>query len=338
LNLTLSSKTKIEREEWIKAINIASNKDSPRKLNPVNTTLGFASGKKLVVVGASGSVGTSTVQSLLKLKGPADEVVAMVRDPSSSKAAPLAAAGATLVAGDMGKPDSLSAGLQGASVAFVVTPGVENRTELALAGLNACVKAGAQHVVVLSVVTGHADYKGQVFADQFIPVEAWAAQCGVPCTVIRLPMFLQNLAGQMESIKGAGQFYSSAKGDCVHNDVDVGDAAEAVARIMLDSSQYAGQTVPLLGKPLSSDEVAATLSKLMGKKVEHVSVPAAGFKESLVSAGWPAWQVDGMNELLANFNLGKPAFTEEPTAIEKVLGRPITPLAQVLAQLGFASA
>jgi len=70
-------------------------------------------GLKVFVTGATGFV-TGTVARRLLSRG--DEVVALVRDPS--RAAPLARAGATLVAGDLDDGRALRRGLDGADAAI----------------------------------------------------------------------------------------------------------------------------------------------------------------------------------------------------------------------------
>jgi hypothetical protein len=50
-------------------------------------TQGFR--RKLVVVGATGSIGLSTVDALVKLNGNYDDIFVGVREPDSEPAAPL---------------------------------------------------------------------------------------------------------------------------------------------------------------------------------------------------------------------------------------------------------
>ena len=57
----------------------------------------------------------------------------------------------------------------------------------------------AKHVVSLSFIA--ADKEGILFARQIGPVEEHIKKSGSPFTIIRLPMFIDNNWGNLESIK-----------------------------------------------------------------------------------------------------------------------------------------
>ena len=59
----------------------------------------------------------------------------------------------------------------------------------------AATAAKAGHIVVVSVITA-ALAKKSIFGDQFKPVEESARNCGIPFTLVRLPMFMDNNLGQ----------------------------------------------------------------------------------------------------------------------------------------------
>lgn len=62
-----------------------------------------------------------------------------------------------------------------------------------------------QHVVVVSVLT--ADLTDTVFGKQFAELEAHVKSAGIPYTLLRLPIFLDNQYGNIGSIKGQSTWY-----------------------------------------------------------------------------------------------------------------------------------
>eukprot|EP00036_Acanthoecidae_sp_10tr_P019574 CAMPEP_0206304004 /NCGR_PEP_ID=MMETSP0106_2-20121207/9525_1 /ASSEMBLY_ACC=CAM_ASM_000206 /TAXON_ID=81532 /ORGANISM="Acanthoeca-like sp., Strain 10tr" /LENGTH=148 /DNA_ID=CAMNT_0053734809 /DNA_START=126 /DNA_END=569 /DNA_ORIENTATION=+ len=145
--------------------------------------------KTVLVIGATGNVGTATV-SALSSRGIVTRAGA--RDPSSDKAKALATQPhVESVRADLGDPDSLPPALAGVSAVFIVTPGAENRAELVAAGVATAKTAGVSHIVVVSVPSVLAD-GDLIFKQQFNAIEADLKSSGVPATVLRLPMFLEN--------------------------------------------------------------------------------------------------------------------------------------------------
>ncbi|KAJ1424395.1 hypothetical protein B484DRAFT_398305, partial [Ochromonadaceae sp. CCMP2298] len=144
---------------------------------------------ELMVLGASGYIGVATVKSLCLLGD--YNIKAGVRDVSSAKNISLVMGGAQLVQADLSKPKTLLPALRGVKVVFVVVPGHLERTALSIAGIKACKEAGVEHIVVLSICS--ADKAGTLFADQFSPIEAATKTCGLPYTIVRLPMFMENV-------------------------------------------------------------------------------------------------------------------------------------------------
>jgi uncharacterized protein YbjT (DUF2867 family) len=203
--------------------------------------------------------------------------------------------GVELATADMSKPETLVPAMTGKSSVFIVTPGHADRTNLAIAAMKACKEAGVGHMVVLSVAS--AEKAGTVFGDQFRPIEDFAKECGVSYTLIRLPMFMENVLGQMGSIQSDGKFYTPLASDAKYNCCSLADVGPAVAEIMTHPTYYAGKTLELRGELVSESEIAAAFGTAMGKEVSHVQVPYEAAKEAMMGMGMPEWQVDGVIEL-----------------------------------------
>src|SRR5438034_813228 len=76
--------------------------------------------------------------------------------------------------------------------------------------------------------------------------------------------------------------------------VDTRDIA-SVAVVTLTQSGHEGKSYPITGPAdLSFHDIAATFSKVLGRQIKYVDVPAEAARESLAKMGLPAWNVDGI--------------------------------------------
>jgi len=285
---------------------------------------------KVVVIGSSGYVGQATVGKLLSLKGD-DEIVAVTRDIEKEAVKGLASNGASVVAGDMGNSKSLDAALAGATAAYIVVPGHIDRTAMGLNALEACKRQNVGFVLMLSVCS--ADRKGRIFADQFKPLEEATAASGLPFCVVRMPMFLENLGAQAQSVANASSIYTPIDASKKYNSASVGDLGEAAAKILLAPAEHHGKTYNLVGSLTDESATAAGVSKATGKTVQHVQVPYAAAKEAFMGMGFPEWQTDGVIELMEDINNGEEWTTLSDADTKAVLGRDPSPVESVAAYL-----
>jgi uncharacterized protein YbjT (DUF2867 family) len=154
----------------------------------------------VLVLGSNGSVGRATVKSLKESY--ADKVVikAATRDPA--KLSELDLKGVEVVGGfDMTAPDLADKiRATGASVVYLITPNSDKRVEISENALTAIKKAGAEHMLVVSLPTAAlTDSVG--FGPQFSSIEKHVKSLGVPYTILRLPVFLENFMASVATVK-----------------------------------------------------------------------------------------------------------------------------------------
>jgi len=246
--------------------------------NPLKPSV--AKTNDLMVIGASGYIGVATIKSLMKFKKDFT-IFAGVRNLDSPKNAPLAIPGVTLVKADMNLPHTMVPAFTGVDCVFVVTPGDKERTNLSIAAIKACKEAGVPHVIVLSFTS--VTVPGTVFADQGILIEDYVKNSGITYTIVRLPMFMENVLGQMESIACKGEFYTPIASNILYNAASVGDIGECVAKIMMNVKQYAGMTLNLTGALCSESQYAEAFSEALGAPVKHVLVGITQWSSLCVS-------------------------------------------------------
>lgn len=268
---------------------------------------------RVLVLGASGSIGKATLGSLTS-RHPEVETFAGVRDPS--KFVPIE--GVTPVKADMGNEAELATVLKDYQRVYIVTPSALERQALATSALNAAKKAGVQFVLLLSVSSAGQD---TIFGKQFGPLEKHAKSLGLPFTIVRLPVFVDNFWGSASTIKDQGTFYDPRDPTKLHTPVVVADAGKASAAILANPSKFTGQTYHLVSPPFSLNDFATVLTKTLGKTVKPTTVPYSAAKEAMMGFGIPDWQADGINEIYKSIDEGRPE-TNDPDigAIEFITG------------------
>lgn len=271
----------------------------------------------VIVLGASGYVGKSTLSSLVERHGSKLKIAAGVRNPEKF--------GETfnvdVVKADMGgDKDELAEVLKAYDRIFVVVPGSENRTELASNAIEACKAAGMKFILMLSVLT--APEEETIFGKQFAPVEAKMKEdVGEGGAVIRLPIFMDNFYAQAPSIKESGTFYEPRDPTKPHTPVTTADIGKAAADILAEPEKHAGKTYKLVMPPFNMNDVAAAFTKTLGKEVTVTTVPYQSSKEAFMGLGYPEWQVDGIMELYKMCDEEKPIINEaDITDIETITG------------------
>lgn len=270
----------------------------------------------VTVVGSTGYVGTSSLNVLSKDGRFA--VTAVVRNPDSDKAASLKDLdNVKVVAGDMSAPDSLRDSLTGARVAFVVTPGAEDRADLAVNAVTVAKEVGVPHVIVVSVTS--AGNEDVLFGRQFTDLEARVKAAGIKYTLLRLPLFTDNNWAQAGSIKADGKFYGPAQPDKKFSTVALSDVADCVAAIAAAPAAHEDKTYILCSPAYSHAELAAAFTASTGKDVEFVEVPDDAALESFKGLGMPEWQAKGVVELYNLINRDEGVFPADD--VKTITGR-----------------
>jgi len=287
----------------------------------------------VVVLGSTGNIGQATIKAL-SAKGIATR--AGVRDTSSDKASALAALEhISTVTADLGKPETLSAAMTGASAAFIITPPVENRPELVGVGVEAAKAAGVGHIVVVSLPCVRGGIDG-LFKRQFTAVEELVKASGLNYTLLRLPMFMENQFGNMGSIKGEGKIYGPADGSKPFTAASVDDIGAAAASVLASVGDYVNATIEVAAATSTFNDIASYFSEATGREVSYVQVPYDAALASMTGAGWPEWQAAGVLDLLRLIDADDAGAISETADTERVLGRAATTFKEWVLRVGGA--
>ncbi|MFG1709495.1 NmrA/HSCARG family protein [Nonomuraea sp. M3C6] len=248
--------------------------------------------RTILVTGATGQQGGATARHLL-----ADgwHVRALVRDPRSPAATRLAHAGAELVAGDMDDRSGLDAAVRGAHGVFSVQPALiapdfaENELQRGLNVADAAHAAGVRHLVYASV--GSAD-RGTGIPHWEIKwqIEQHIRALGVPATVLRPVMFMENFADPTHGVRGTAPIIRTIPADVTVQLIALDDIGALAALALAAPDRLLGRTIELAGDELTRDQIVAAIGRANG---HDVAIPAAaGHWPGATTSSFCGWQAD----------------------------------------------
>jgi uncharacterized protein YbjT (DUF2867 family) len=257
---------------------------------------------KIMVLGATGSVGEATVRALAAQLGATPSVVVGARDVAKArKTFGPELAGLGYVAADMGGPEvALASALAGVATLFIVTPGSEDRVVLASRAIAAAQAAGVRFVLLLSVMTAGTD---TIFGLQFGAIEQALAHSRLAgWCVIRLPLFIDNNFGNAASVISHRSLYGPIAPYAHLTAVAVADAASAATAVLSKPWAHAGRVYKVTSARYTHAQLADALADALGEEVRYVQVPPETAKAAMEGLGMPGWQAEGVLELAAYIN------------------------------------
>ena len=251
--------------------------------------------KLIAVVGATGAQGGGLVRAILEDPARTFAVRALTRNPDSTGAKELAAAGAEVVAADLDDEASVRAAFEGAYGAYVVTnywaateDATRTRAEMELAqaenAARAAAAAGVEHVIwstledtrrffgdrddVPSLDDGrykvpHFDAKGEA--------DALFTKYGVPTTFLRTTFYFDAFINGMGPTRDAdGKLtISMPMADKPLSGIASDDIGRTALAIFKQGTADIGTTISIAGDHLTGDEYAAALTEALGEEVTY---------------------------------------------------------------------
>ena len=230
---------------------------------------------RIAIAGATGRVGSALIA---RLASDTLDLVALTRNPGAARQL----SGTSSVMADFDTPLTLDAAMCGVERLFLAHGSSPRQVSNEIALIDAAVAAGVSHIVKLSAMGPPS--KLHPF-DWHMQIEAHLSMSDVGYTVIRPTSFVDIMAQAGAPV--AGGTWGGAAGDGLVNFIDTRDVA-AVARIaLLDNTYVAAQRAyHLTGpKPVSMAEIAAELSRLLGRTVSYRRRSSAEQREVLLASG-----------------------------------------------------
>nr|CAD6628361.1 NAD(P)-dependent oxidoreductase [Rhizobium sp. TCK] len=271
----------------------------------------------IAVTGATGQLGRLVIEKL-KQKVDANSIVALARSPE--KAADL---GVPARQADYGKPETLTAALQGVETLLLISSSeVGQRAVQHSNVIAAAKKAGVKWIVYTSLLA--ADTSPLSLADEHKTTEAELKASGIAYTILRNGWYSENYTGSIGGAVAGGAFIGSA-GNGKISSAPRADYAEAAVAVVTGTG-HAGKTYELAGdEAYTLSDLAAEISTQTGKQIPYKDLPEADYAAALKGFGLP----EGLADAIAGWDVGasKGALFSDSKQLSELIGRPTTPLA-----------
>jgi uncharacterized protein YbjT (DUF2867 family) len=206
------------------------------------------------------------------------QVRALTRDATGAAAQQLQAAGAELVAGDMGDEAALAAAMRGAYGVFSVQPPAwaptpaSDAQEARIGQLVAQVaqRQGVQHLVYSSVLGSELQV---AFRPAFkYAVEEYIWQSGLPATVLKPAVFMENAYLPTFGLPTAS-IYNATPFELPTPYIAVEDIGVFARLAFQRPQEFIGQSLNLAGDNLTVTALAELLTRELGTPIAAVQVP-----------------------------------------------------------------
>ena len=256
------------------------------------------------------------------------QVRAMVRDPS--QAAGLRKEGAAeVIVADLEQPQTFAAALAGCSAVFHICPPMHaNENGIAKHMIEAMTGAGIGRLVYYSVMhplrraVRHHAYK--------LDGEEAVVESQLHYTIVQPIRYMQHLEKVWSAVRDRGVHNMPFNVDVRFNVVDLSDLAEACARILTEPGhEYA--TYELAGpEALNQRDMAATLSKVLGRPIDAQAMSFAEWAEGARKKGLSEDKIE--HAVVMNQHYDAHGFLGNGNVLRWILGRPLTTYAQYAAR------
>ena len=272
----------------------------------------------IAVTGATGHLGRLTVEALLRRGVPAEQIIATGRrietlDDVSDQ-------GVSVRRADYSDEASLRQALAGADRLLLVS-GTEagRRIKHHTNVISAAKAAGVQLIAYTSIV--HAPTSTLRIGQEHRATEAALADSGVPHVLLRSSWYIDNYTVQLSDYLQHG--IVGAADDGRISGATRADYAEAAAAVLAEDD-HAGAVYELGGPAFTMAELAEVVSAETGKSVRYTDLSVQDYQAFLVRAGLP-------EPVAASIADGDRAVADgelyvDTADLEKLLGRPVTPL------------
>ena len=276
----------------------------------------------IAITGANGQLGRLVINHL-QATAPGHSVVALARSPG--KAADL---GVPVRAADYADPATLAAALGGIDTLLLISSSeVGQRTGQHRNAIETAQQAGVRRIVYTSVL--HADRSELSLAAEHRETEAMLKASGLAFTVLRNGWYTENYNGSVAGALASGTLIGSAGQGRIASAARADYAAAAAA--VLTTEGHDGATYELAGDTAYTlADLAAEVSRQSGKAITYRDLPSADYAAALASFGVP----EGLAQAIAGWDVAtsRGALFDDGRQLAKLIGRPTTPLATVVAQ------
>jgi len=219
---------------------------------------------KILITGATGNVGLSTVRLLLDQQDLNYEVLAAVRNVESAKKLE-GLAKAQLVNFEFDEPATYAAALKDVKKVLLIRPNqVSDVSKHIFPFLDQVEKSGVEQLVFVSIVGAE---RNRVFANHRI--ETHLKKMNIPHTIVRPSLYMQNLITlHGQEIRQNDRIYIPAGAGMV-NYIDARDVARLVVELITKPG-HVGKEYDITGQePMDFYRIASLFSRELGREIKY---------------------------------------------------------------------
>lgn len=285
----------------------------------------------ILVTGATGFYGKSTIDFLLKKGINPSNIAALVRN--EAKAEDLKAKGITLKIGDYDNYDSLVEAFQGVDKLLLISGSdINNRSAQHENAVKAAKEAGVKHLLYTSFERKNETDTSPInfVANSHIATEQSIKASGMVYTIFRNNLYLDILPMFFgEQVLETGVFLPT--GDTKSAFATRQDMAEATANVLMSSGHENKEYFFSNTENVTMEEITNSLSEVVGKEVSYINPTTELYIETLTNVGIPSEYIG----MFAGFSeaIKQGEFTTNQTDLEHLLGRKPTTAKEFLQQV-----
>ncbi len=282
---------------------------------------------KILVTGATGKFGTKVVETLLKTV-PASQLAVSVRKPE--KAEVFRTRGVEVRHGDFDYPETLDSAFAGIDRLLIISADGDNETRIRQHSnaVAAAERAGVKFIAYTSLA--NAQESQNLFAPTHKATEEAILKTGIPYSFLRNNWYLENEIPSIQGVLAGAPWVTSAGNGKVGWALQQ-DYAEAAAAV-LSGNGHENTIYELSGsKSLTQEELVSELGSVLGKEVIVKQVDDTTYANIMKEAGVPDFVIPILVDIQRSIREGTLDFVSND--IEKLLGRPATPISEALSQV-----
>ncbi len=262
----------------------------------------------IVVTAPTSNIGRQVVQNLLAAGSP---VRVVARDPA--RLAPGLTDRVEVVRGTHSDPAVVAEAFAGAEAVFWLVPADPQATSVFEAYVDfsrpaaaAFAAQGVRRVVGISALGRGTPVAGRAgLVTGSLAMDDLLGATGVPYRALCMPSFMDNTRRQVAAIKNQGVLYGPTDPARKTRSVATRDIAAVAARLLRDDSWTGAEELPVLGPDeLTSSEMAATISEVLGREVRYQQTPAGAFKQNFLGHGYTDAMAQAMLDMAQAKNNG----------------------------------
>ena len=259
----------------------------------------MTSDRLFLITGATGNTGAPTVRLLLQ-RG--HRVRAFVHH-NDARSESLAAAGASVVVGDLLDFHAVSAALVGVTAAYFVYPIVPGLLEATVNFAQAASEAGVKAVVNMSQISARREATSNAARQHWL-AERLLDRTALRTTHLRPTLFAEWLPLTWTRGDNEG-LLPLPFGNNRHAPIAAEDQAYVIAAILENPEPHDRQIYPLHGPiEMNHDEIAETMSRTLGIPVHYELVDVDAFADGMTALGYSSHIVQHMRNIAVDYQNG----------------------------------